>query len=125
MDFDQCPCTGKTLGRPLQAAVLLTLASDSLHGYAIVQRLTQLAMYRDQPPDSTGVYRVLRQMAKDGLVESEWDLSESGPAKRVFRLTPRGRACLDQWIETLRDYRTAVADLLQVAERTVRSGSAQ
>lgn len=80
-----------------------------------MQRLTGLAMFQAHEPDNTGVYRLLKGMQKEGLVTSSWELAASGPAKRCYALTPDGRACLDRWIKTLRDYRDAVEDLLDSA----------
>ena len=113
-DLDQCSCSGKSLARLVQPAVMAILARRAAHGYAIAQRLGKLAMFRCQPPDHTGIYRLLKNMEDGGLVVSSWDLADSGPAKRRYRLTPRGRACLGRWARTLEDYRQAVAELLDM-----------
>jgi len=117
MDFDQCACTGKTLGRLVQPAIVALLAEEPLHGYLLVQRLAGMAMFRCQKPDPTGVYRALRAMEKDGLVVSSWDLAENGPAKRCFELTRDGRACLARWTGTLEDYADSINDLLLTIKR--------
>ena len=126
MNLNECPCSGKTLARLIQPAVMAVLADEPLHGYVLVQRLTGMAMFRDHGPDITGVYRLLKGMEKKGLVTSTWELAASGPAKRRYALTPDGRACLGRWITTLRTYREAVGDLLDLAsskrESPVKSG---
>jgi len=63
------------------------------------------------------VYRVLRAMERGGLVAAAWDVSQPGPAKRLYRLTPRGRACLDEWVGTLQVYQRAIRDLVRTAQR--------
>jgi len=113
MDFDDCACSGKTLGRLLQPAVMGILARQPLHGYLIVRRLEELAMFKDAPPDPTGLYRLLHGMEREKLVASSWDLADTGPAKRRFELTGSGRACLALWIRTLEGYRAAIDDLLK------------
>lgn len=123
MDFTQCPCSGKSLARLIRPAVMAVLAGEPLHGYVIVQQLKDLAMFRDQSPDVTGVYRLLKNMERRGLVTAQWDLSASGPAKRRYTLTQEGRECLGRWTHTLGTYQEAVADLLQVAQRSSRSTS--
>lgn len=110
--FSQCPCTGKTLAKIVQPAVLAVLAEQPLHGYLIVQRLSEMMMFHGECPDPAGVYRVLRSMDQRGLVTSSWDLGKTGPAKRRFTLTPSGRACLKQWAETLEHYARSIEDLL-------------
>ena len=118
MDLDRCPCSGKSLARLLQPAVKAALAGGPLHGYVIAGRLGKMTMFRSHAPDMTGLYRLLKDMEAHGLVTASWDLSGSGPARRLYTLTRSGRACLDRWIETLRGYRDAVDDLLAAVART-------
>ena len=115
INLNECPCSGKTLARLIQPAVMAVLANEPLHGYVIVQRLTGMTMFQDHGPDITGVYRLLKSMEKKGFVTSSWELAASGPAKRRYALTPGGRACLTRWITTLRTYRDAVSNLLDTA----------
>jgi DNA-binding PadR family transcriptional regulator len=121
MDFGDCPCSGKTLARLLQPAAMMMLAQEPLHGYRLVQRLGELVMFRAQPPDPTGVYRLLKAMEAEGYVTSAWELADSGPAKRRFALTRAGRACLARWTQTLEEYQAAVADLLAATQCRPRS----
>jgi DNA-binding PadR family transcriptional regulator len=46
------------------------------------------------------------------LVDSAWDVSDSGPAKRRFRLTAAGRKCMAKWIGTVQEYHQQVGHLL-------------
>jgi PadR family transcriptional regulator, regulatory protein PadR len=115
INLNKCPCSGKTLARLIQPAVMAVLANEPLHGYVIVQRLTGMTMFCDHGPDITGVYRLLKNMEKNGYVTSTWELAISGPAKRRYALTPDGRTCLTRWIATLRTYRDAVSNLLDTA----------
>src|SRR5215207_8959764 len=54
--------------------------------------------------DRGSVYRILRQLEKDGLVSSGWDTSKEGPARRLYSLTDAGRAYLGVWAASLRAY---------------------
>ena len=119
LDLALCPCAGGNLDKFIQPAMLAALAREPLHGYLIVARLRDLPMFQCQAPDLTGVYRYLKAMEKRGLVVCEWDLSASGPAKRVFRITAGGRKCLRQWLATLEAYSGQLASLLQ----TVRASA--
>jgi DNA-binding PadR family transcriptional regulator len=60
---------------------------------------------------------MLRIMEKRGLVVSSWDLSDSGPAKRLYRLTLEGRQCLSRWVKTLAVYHRAIGGLLAAARQ--------
>jgi DNA-binding PadR family transcriptional regulator len=123
-DFDACPCSGRTLGKLLQPAVLAVLAREPLHGYRIAEQVAGMAMFHGRRPDPTGVYRALKAMERRGLVASLWDLSKSGPAKRRYRLAPDGRRCLARWVRTLRAYGAAIQELLRTAERAATRGRA-
>jgi DNA-binding PadR family transcriptional regulator/Ni2+-binding GTPase involved in maturation of urease and hydrogenase len=119
MDFSECSCSGKSLGRMLRPAILGVLAGAPVHGYVVLQRLEELSMYRDSPPDAGGVYRMLKSMQDEGLVESTWQTGESGPAKRRYELTDTGRACLAEWEETLRAYAEQIKELVGMIEDAV------
>ena len=84
MDFDQCPCSGRTLARLLQPAAMVVLAAEPLHGYRVAERLRSLAMFQGRRPDPTGLYRLLKSMEEDGLVVAAWDLADRGPARRRY-----------------------------------------
>ncbi len=84
--------------------LLLSLRGGfGLHGYKLIQQLTQLGF---SSIDQGNVYRLLRQLEKDNLVKSEWDTTSSGPAKRIYSITDVGLEYLDVWAESLGQYQT-------------------
>jgi DNA-binding PadR family transcriptional regulator len=113
----QCPCSGRNLDKLIQPAVLAILSAKALHGYRIVQSLGVMPMFQGHEPDNTGVYRFLNAMEERGLLTSAWDISGSGPAKKLFDLTAEGRKCLAKWVTTLREYRGQIGELLEHLER--------
>jgi PadR family transcriptional regulator, regulatory protein PadR len=122
-DLSQCPCAGQNLDRFIQPAVLAVLVEGALHGYRIVQRLGEMPMFHGDMPDTTGVYRYLKSLERRGMVTSSWNLSESGPAKKLFSLTPAGRQCLRRWDQTLEEYRRQVGHLAKQIHHASRSPS--
>lgn len=80
--------------RHLPAFILLALAERPVHGSAIHSVLMERMGLR---PDTGAVYRTLQQLEQDGEVISEWDTSGSGPARKVYQLTPVGWEKLEQW----------------------------
>lgn len=112
-EMNECAVLGKSLSRLTQPSILTVLASSEtpLHGYAIIHEMAQGPMYGGSAPDPTGIYRILKQMENNGMVKSEWDLSESGPAKRCYTLTDEGRACLRRWIDALACYKASIEEL--------------
>jgi poly-beta-hydroxybutyrate-responsive repressor len=116
-ELNECAILGKSLSRLTQPSILTVLArSDKpMHGYLIIQEMADGPMFGGNAPDPTGVYRILKQMENNGLVESAWDTSESGPAKRCYTLTDDGRACLRRWIDSLSCYTAAIEELRVLA----------
>ncbi|MEI7947901.1 MAG: PadR family transcriptional regulator [bacterium] len=114
MDFDNCACSGKTLSRFIRPAVLGVLAEGPHHGYDLMRKLQRFSMFADVPPDASGVYKILKAMASEGLVTGDWDAGESGPAKRPFKLTAKGRKCLARWTGTLENYQQQISELVAV-----------
>ena len=118
-DLNHCPCSGINLDKLVQPTVLALLAREELHGYGLVQRLTDYPMFSGCKPDPTGVYRFLKILEQRGLVDAEWDLADSGPARKVYRITSEGLRCLERWIGTLDDYRRSIDALLSEARSTL------
>jgi DNA-binding PadR family transcriptional regulator len=61
--------------------------------------------------------RFLESMADRRLVAFSWDFAEAGPAKKIYKITGDGMACLEQWISTLRDYLNSIEALVNTADR--------
>lgn len=112
-ELSECSQLGKSLSHLTQPSILAVLAKSDkpVHGYLIIQEMTNGPMFGGNAPDPTGIYRILKQMENNGYVESEWDTSESGPAKRCYSMTDEGRACLRRWIDALACYSASIQDL--------------
>ncbi|MEN6493269.1 MAG: PadR family transcriptional regulator [Thermoguttaceae bacterium] len=119
LDLANCPCTGVTLDRLIQPAILTVLAEGPLHGYRLAERIAEMPTFSGQKPDVSGIYRFLKTMEQKGLVVSTWDVSESGPARKSYEITSEGKRCLQQWIKTLEAYRRGIAELLRGARKTL------
>jgi DNA-binding PadR family transcriptional regulator len=79
--------------RPVEFHILLALAGEERHGYAILQEVSQLTD-GDMAIEPGTLYRALHRMLKDGWVVE----SARRPAadvdderRRYYRLTPLGR----------------------------------
>ncbi len=120
MSLDGCPCCGETLDKLVRPAVLTALAAGPLHGYLIAKRIERLRISRGCCPDTTGIYRALHSMQEDDFVSARWDTKGAGPARRLYRLTPRGRQCLKRWAGTLVEYEAAIRQLLVAARKAAR-----
>ena len=106
------PCEGGALDRHLQATILAYLAEGPEHGYALAGRLSGSPLMHGCRPDRPGVYRCLVAMEGQALVKHVVTASQSGPAKRLYRITPIGKVCLGKWIDTLERYRDGIGRLV-------------
>ena len=75
--------------------ILLLSLEQPAHGYELLRRLDTVGPARPEErgryPDSGAVYRILRNLEKDGLVRSTWeDAPGRGPERRIYELTLSG-----------------------------------
>lgn len=77
----------------LQPCLLLLLRERPDHGYELAARLRPM---HDGDGDAGAVYRALRGLERLGLVRSEWQTSDVGPARRTYFITDDGMVSLDQ-----------------------------
>jgi PadR family transcriptional regulator PadR len=76
----------------LQYCVLALLADDERYGFDLVRGLAEV----DGMVTSEGtIYPLLSRLRRDGLVESTWQESTTGPPRRYYRLTTAGQAALE------------------------------
>jgi PadR family transcriptional regulator, regulatory protein PadR len=76
----------------LQYCVLALLASEERYGFDLVRGLAAV----DGMVTSEGtIYPLLSRLRRDGLLESTWRESPTGPPRRYYRATPAGRRALD------------------------------
>lgn len=111
--------------------VLAILAEDDSYGYAILQRVRELSAGQLAWTDGM-LYPVLHRLGRLGYVESRWEVAENGRRRKYYRITPQGRAQLDeqrrQWQavdETLRCVWKAMAAPQPAAMRAPSSTQPQ
>jgi PadR family transcriptional regulator len=89
----------------LQYCVLALLLDDERYGFDLVRALAHV----DGMVTSEGtIYPLLSRLRRDGLVDSTWRESTSGPPRRYYRLTPAGKRALQAFTEEWRRFRDAV-----------------
>lgn len=93
----------------LRPCVLLLVTEQPSHGYDLLERLGELGLPSTDPG---GLYRLLRTLERDGMVESSWETSESGPARRTYEITDEGVDWLHAWAGALAENRRIVGDYL-------------
>jgi PadR family transcriptional regulator PadR len=85
--------------------VLLAVSLQRSHGYVIEDYLRALGVFGIT---MSTLYRTLRQMEKDGFLESTWEPGPTGPARRVYTITDAGHVWLDSSAAMLSAYRNTI-----------------
>lgn len=85
--------------RPL---VLSILGDGPSYGYAIIQLVRELSQEHLEWTDGM-LYPVLHRLEKEGLIESEWQTSETGRERKYYKLTDSGRTARkfekEEWLK--------------------------
>jgi len=73
----------------LDLLILSRLARGAMHGFGIAEYLHGVSDAFHVEEGS--LYPALHRLESQGLIDSEWGLSENKRRARFYRLTPRGR----------------------------------
>jgi len=78
----------------LDMLILKTLARESMHGWAIAQRIHELS---DDvlTVEEGSLYPALYRMEERGWIDSEWGQSENNRRAKYYKLTRAGRKQLE------------------------------
>lgn len=71
--------------------ILGILQGGKSYGYEIIQKVKQISQGTLEWSDGM-LYPVLHKLEKDGLVESEWQLSDNGRHRKYYSITVSGKA---------------------------------
>ena len=93
--------TKELAGASARPIMLSILARGESYGYAIMQEIHDLSGGTLEWSDGT-LYPVLHRLDGEGLISSNWGVSESGRRRKYYRLTDKGRLALEaerkQWL---------------------------
>lgn len=94
--------------------ILRVLRAESLHGYAIAQRIHLLS--REVLAVEEGLlYPTLQKMLRKGWVEAEWGVSETNRKVRFYRLTRHGKAQMEHELASYGRITKAIQEVLRTA----------
>jgi len=101
------------LYRFVEPVVLLLLKKHGpSYGYELATALNEHAL-TDAEIERAALYRTLKQLELNGNVVSDWDVSGSGPARHVYRLTDSGEEHLREWSVVLDKLSRAMASFTE------------
>jgi PadR family transcriptional regulator, regulatory protein PadR len=106
MDMDRELLKGNT-----PTLVLAVLLDGPLHGYGIAREIERRSGNVLRFREGT-LYPALHALEHQGLLTSEWQRDDRGRDKRLYGLTPAGRAALAERTERWARFTTAVEQVL-------------
>jgi len=101
--------SGPPLRGVLPTAVLSLIKDKSAHGGEIFQSLQDKFGLEVARPV---IYMLLRRLERHRLMVSNWDIQESGPARRKYTITEDGLDHLNDGLERLKKASKAIKILI-------------
>ncbi|HLJ02321.1 MAG TPA: PadR family transcriptional regulator [Solirubrobacteraceae bacterium] len=93
----------------LEFCILALLRETERYGFEIVRRLTET----DSLVTTEGtLYPLLSRLRREGLVDTTWRESPSGPPRRYYHLTASGHEALKAFIAEWERFRASVDTVL-------------
>lgn len=103
---------GRNLSKSdIPTLVLAVLAEGACHGYAIAREVERRSedLFRLR---EGSLYPALRALEQDNYIAGEWETIGGGPARKVYRITPEGRAELEVRVREWSRYSQAIGAFL-------------
>lgn len=95
--------------------LLLLLKKQPSHGYELMEKLENLP-FLEAVPNPGVVYRHLRNLEEEGMVESKLEPGSGGPARKIYSLTPEGEGYLKGWAVNIRNRQSLLEEFLTAYE---------
>jgi len=105
--------------RYIQPSILMGLRRKPSYGYEIIQTIQEFGFVEGQAPPGM-IYRHLRDLEAAGLVISSWKTEGTGPAKRVYELTPEGEEALALWAEYMEQQAQKLMSFIKVYRKNAK-----
>jgi PadR family transcriptional regulator, regulatory protein PadR len=83
------------MGSAGAALIMAVLKEWPCHGYEIVQRANALSDGAFEWREGT-LYPILHRLEQRGLIKGQWEATDGGRQRRVYRLTRAGAQFLEQ-----------------------------
>lgn len=97
----------------LDLLILKSVSLGKLHGYGVLLRIEQISGGALQVQQGA-LYPALYRLEHQGLIESEWGVSDNNRRARFYRLTASGRARLGEEVASWE----RLVDAISLALRT-------
>jgi len=98
----------------LDLLVLKTLSLAPMHGWGISQRIQQTSKGILEVNQGS-LYPALQRLEKDGLISSDWGMTENNRRARYYELTTTGRRALGVELESWKRFATGLDAVLRTS----------
>ena len=96
----------------LDLLVFKTLSLVPMHGWGISQRIQQMSKGILEVNQGS-LYPALQRLEKNGLISSDWGMTENNRRARYYRLTAAGRRALGVELESWKRFATGLDAVLR------------
>jgi PadR family transcriptional regulator PadR len=96
----------------LDLLILKTLSLSAMHGWGISQRVQQMSD-GEFAMNQGSLYPALQRLEKDGLITSEWGVTDNNRQARYYRITAAGRRSLGREVESWKRFAAALDAVLR------------
>ena len=100
----------------LDLLILKSLGTGANHGYGIATRIHQLSEDVLKVEEGS-LYPALYRMEEQGLIDSEWALTENNRRAKFYKLTRKGRATAQAEVDGWLRLSSAVTKVLRALEQ--------
>ncbi|HKL56938.1 MAG TPA: PadR family transcriptional regulator [Sphaerochaeta sp.] len=102
--------------RFLEICLLLLLFEKEGYGYGLIEQLGQFG-FKAEELNIGSLYRSLRKLEEQNLVSSLWEDASTGPKRRVYTITERGKEELHNWIPILKQRKSRIEHLIDMYDK--------
>ena len=96
----------------LDLLILKTLSLSAMHGWGVSQRVQQMSD-GEFAMNQGSLYPALQRLEKDGLITSEWGVTDNNRQARYYRITAAGRRALGREVESWKRFAAALDAVLR------------
>jgi transcriptional regulator len=100
----------------LDLLILKSLSTGANHGYGIATRIHQLSDDVLKVEEGS-LYPALYRMEEQGLIESEWSVTENNRKAKFYKLTRKGRSAAQAEVDGWLRLSSAVTKVLRAIEQ--------
>ncbi len=97
----------------IELYLLLLIAEKPAHGYELSSRINDFEIPIFGVGQMGSLYRVLGSLEEMGLINSEWDTEDTGPAKKNYKITRAGLEYLKTAEVKIKKFRENVDKFLE------------